>query len=148
MSNPQAAPTEALYAKGYNRKTTTDPDGVTTHRSFEFNGSRYHYDRTLCPAGFSQYDTDEDAWYFGVWVHINARIIVTYAEGDVTEEHCGTEANLLKRLASMREFYGAPPRVARVVEQDGTVVDIFTGRPGDELLQAAGLLPTPSEGKQ
>ena len=33
---------------------------------------RYYYDRTLLAQGWQQYDTEEDAWYFGVWIHTGA----------------------------------------------------------------------------
>ena len=42
---------------------------------------RYYYDRTLLAQGWQQYDTEEDAWYFGVWIHTEKLETFTYAEG-------------------------------------------------------------------
>ncbi|MGL5292390.1 MAG: hypothetical protein ACRC9V_01100, partial [Aeromonas sp.] len=30
---------------------------------------RYYYDHTLLVLGWQQYDTEEDAWYFGIWIN-------------------------------------------------------------------------------
>src|SRR4051794_3689335 len=44
---------------------------------------RYIYDFTLlCPNGWKQYDTKQDAAYFGTWVHIEERKVFSYTEGD------------------------------------------------------------------
>ena len=45
---------------------------------------RYYYDRTLLAQGWQQYDTDEDAWYFGIWIHTEKLETFTYAEGDTS----------------------------------------------------------------
>ena len=42
---------------------------------------RYYYDRTLLAQGWQQYDTEEDAWYFGIWIHTEKLETFTYAEG-------------------------------------------------------------------
>ena len=43
---------------------------------------RYYYDRTLLDQGWQQYDTEEDAWYFGIWINTERLETFTYAEGD------------------------------------------------------------------
>ncbi|MFH7524948.1 hypothetical protein AB2J22_03665 [Aeromonas sp. A5] len=43
---------------------------------------RYYYDRTLLAQGWQQYDTEEGAWYFGIWIHTEKLETFTYAEGD------------------------------------------------------------------
>ena len=60
-------------------------------------------------AGSLEYDTDQDAWYFGVWVHLGDRMVVSYAEGDCTVEVYDTEEEFRVQLAAMSRFYGAPP---------------------------------------
>ena len=79
-------------------------------RSFRM-GSRYEFDGKLTSdQGWVQYDTDQDAWYFGVWVNPTMRCIVSYAEGDVTYVACPTEAIFRKEVDDMNDFYGPPPR--------------------------------------
>lgn len=76
------------------------------HRGFH-HVNRYFFDTRL--AGWKQYDTNQDAWYFGVWVNIPDRMILTYAEGDVTLVTCEDNDHLRRELESMAEFYGPPP---------------------------------------
>ena len=68
------------------------------HRGFIMNGDRYIFDFEYCSkkTGFQQYDTTQDAWYFGTWVNIKELSTVTYAEGDVT-------VKLLKDAQAMKE---------------------------------------------
>jgi len=44
-------------------------------RSFEGDIDRYKFDFGLCSysKGWIQFDTDQDAWYFGVWIHKEKR---------------------------------------------------------------------------
>ena len=48
--------------------------------------ARYAFDFDICPPnqGWAQLDTEQDAWYFGTWADPAHRLIVTYAEGDVS----------------------------------------------------------------
>ena len=48
------------------------------------HADRYKYDLGACTCdnGWTQYDTTQDAHYFGVWVHVEKRQIFTYCEGD------------------------------------------------------------------
>ena len=132
------------YARGVFKTSDLDGRGVLTHRTFEWDSSRAYYDLELLRQGFKQYDPDQDAWYFGVWVHVGNRVVLTYAEGDVTECHCGNLPNLVAMLKDMREFYGPAPRVARCIGDDGKVVDVYTARPGDDLLTEGGADACPS----
>lgn len=93
---------------------------------------RYAYDYKLCTKrkGWKQYDTTEDAWYFGIWVHAERRIIITYAEGDVTIVRCPTEDSYHAELKSMADFYGAPPPAWIVIDSEtGKRTDIYDERP-------------------
>lgn len=62
---------------------------------------RYYYDRTLLAQGWQQYDTEEDAWYFGIWIHTEKLEAFTYTEGDtchVIAPHVETFRNELAWL--------------------------------------------------
>jgi len=72
------------------------------------DADRYLFDLDLCKAedGWEQFDTDQDAGYFGVWVNPRLLEIVTYAEGDVTRVKCPDAAHYNAEIKSMCEFYG------------------------------------------
>ena len=99
--------------------------------SYSFvGGDRYRFDFDVCSAkkGWRQYDTSQDASYFGVWVHLERRQIVTFAEGDVSIVDCKDDAHLTAELDSMADFYGDPPP-AFVVIEDGKRTDVYDPRP-------------------
>jgi len=85
---------------------------------------RYEYDFKRCKSadGWKQYDTQQDASYFGVWVHPERRVIVTFAEGDETTVTCPTQESFEAEIREMNEFYGAPPAFAVSIGLDGSVV--------------------------
>jgi hypothetical protein len=86
------------------------------------HSERYEFDFERCKAsdGWTQYDTDQDAWYFGVWVHEAERLTFTYAEGDITLVECPTEESFRAELADMARCYGPPPPAFRVIGEDFT----------------------------
>jgi len=95
------------------------------------NRDRYAYDLEICPAseGWRQYDTDQDAPYFGVWVHETRREIVTFAEGDEARISCATAESFRAELAAMAAFYGPPPPAFVVLDGDGTRTNVYVPRP-------------------
>jgi hypothetical protein len=109
----------------------TNERGNTITRAFYGERQRYKYDLELCASadGWIQYDTREDAWYFGVWVHPQRRLILTFAEGDETLTECPTEAGYRAELADMAAFYGPPPPFAVALDNDGTVTHYVAERP-------------------
>jgi hypothetical protein len=93
---------------------------------------RYEFDFERCTPekGWKQYDTREDAWYFGVWVHLKRHFIVTYAEGDLSVVKCPTEESYHAELKSMAEFYGFPPPAFKTIDYpSGQVTEFFDERP-------------------
>lgn len=69
---------------------------------------RYVYDFKICtPAkGWEQYDTDQDAHYFGVWVNKARRQVFTYCEGDLVCVTCPTVESFNAEIAYMNAYYG------------------------------------------
>ena len=55
---------------------------------------------------WQQYDTDQDAAYFGVWVNPFALRTLTYAEGDWTLVSCLDNQRYNLEIESMNTFYG------------------------------------------
>jgi hypothetical protein len=93
---------------------------------------RYEFDFERCTSkkGWKQYDTREDAWYFGVWVHEKRRLILTYAEGDITIVRCKTEASYHAELRHMADFYGPPPPAFKTIDYpSGEMTEFYDTRP-------------------
>jgi hypothetical protein len=103
-------------------------------RSAHIGGDRYQFDFNICAIkdGWSQYDTNQDAWYFGVWVHVEGRITVTFAEGDFTLVECPTKNSFKAELADAAAFYGDPPPAFRCIDDDGSVTHFYDTRPTGE----------------
>lgn len=92
--------------------------------------SRYGYDGALLPRGWKQYDTREDAWYFGVWVNSEENSIFCYAEGDRAFTQCENKEEFKAELARMAEFYGDPPPAFSVIDLEaGTYQEVYDVRP-------------------
>ncbi len=109
----------------------TNQRGNTIHRSFH-STDRYRFDFQLCTKakGWRQYDTNQDAWYFGVWVQPEKRKILSYAEGDISVVRCPTEESYHAELKSMAEFYGPPPPAFTVIDfPSGNITKIYDKRP-------------------
>ena len=115
------------------RGTRVNGLGNTIADSFHMNRERYYYDERLTPSkGWKQYDTDQDAWYFGVWVNVERREIVTYAEGDESLTTCPTLESFKAELDAMGECYGDPPPMAVGIDADGSVTKFYDTRPTAE----------------
>lgn len=99
--------------------------------TFHLYRTRYTYDFQLCRHrdGWVQFDTDQDASYFGIWVHPGCREIVTFAEGDETREFCESDTEYRAKLASMVEFYGVQPPAFKAIDLDGNVTEHYVPRP-------------------
>lgn len=89
--------------------------------------SRYAFDYDL-DKGWKQYDTDQDASYFGIWVNIAKRKTLTYAEGDLILVTCESDEHLKSELKAMEEFHGEPPPAFVAIGNDG-VTNYYDNRP-------------------
>jgi hypothetical protein len=103
--------------------------GNTVETDFFMYRERYHYDEKL-GADWAQYDTDQDASYFGVWVNATTRQVMTWAEGDESLTTCPTVESFQAELDSMAECYGPAPAAIRALGFDGSKTEIFDERPG------------------
>jgi hypothetical protein len=56
--------------------------------------------------GWEQFDTDQDAHYFGVWVNPKLLLTLTYAEGDWALVECADTAHYNAEIQSAIDFYG------------------------------------------
>lgn len=79
--------------------------GDRTIYRLSFGENRYTFDNALCSAGWEQFDTSQDAWYFGVWVNPQTFMVMTYAEGDLSLVTCDTRQAYNAEIERMCEFY-------------------------------------------
>jgi hypothetical protein len=107
--------------------------GSKVTRDF-YSRNRYYYDSRLTSEdGWEQYDTDQDAWYFGVWVNLRERKTFSYVEGDLILVESPTQEIFIAELKQMAEFY-EPARAFSTIDEDGTVTRHYCSRPGDDLI--------------
>ncbi len=99
--------------------------------------SRYYYDWEALP-GWRQYDTTQDAAYFGVWVDVPGRRTFTYCEGDRALVICPTVESFKLELADMERCYGAAPASVRCYGDDGSQALLYDARPSGDHDQVFG----------
>lgn len=92
-----------------------DGDKIS-YEFFSLTGERYPMDSSgLLSEGWYQYDTSQDAWYFGCWVNPELLAVLTYAEGDITWLQCPDADAYQGQLKAMGEFY----ENGRIDDSDG-----------------------------
>ncbi len=117
--------------------TDTNGHGNAVERASWPGGERYAFDFERCTKakGWTQYDTRQDAWYFGVWVNLEQRQIFTYCEGDLSLVTCPDDDHLRAELADAARCYGDPPPAFATYsfpDDDGVVTrtEHYDRRPG------------------
>ena len=92
--------------------------------------NRYVFDFRYCTSqdGWRQFDTDQDASYFGIWIHDTRRTIVTYAEGDLTVTECLDHEHFVTELEGLHDFYGAAPPAFLVIDDQGQLTEVYDER--------------------
>ena len=70
-------------------------------------GNRYPFDFKLCSGekGWAQFDTTQDASYFGTWTHPVELKTVSFTEGDLCVETWDSEAEYVQALRETVAFY-------------------------------------------
>lgn len=113
------------------KKTFVNEYGNTVDHSFFENRERYHYDFGECSGnGWMQYDTDQDAWYYGVWVNADLMMTLTFAEGDEYRVKCNDIEGYRKEIEHLNVFHGPPPPAYTVIDFDNkTVTKYYEDRP-------------------
>lgn len=107
----------------------TFENGRTFMRDF-VGGNRYAFDTQICPPtqGWVQYDTDQDASYFGKWIHKGRRMMVTFAEGDITIVKCTDDDAYNEQLQRMDEFHGKIPSAVAIDTDTGARTEYYQDR--------------------
>jgi hypothetical protein len=98
-------------------------------REFREGRQRYHYDFNLLEKGWKQFDTDQDASYFGIWHSEDEMRFLTFAEGDETLVICKDAVGYNKELDSMLEFYKPTPFAVSIDLDGGSKTQYYDERP-------------------
>jgi hypothetical protein len=132
-----AAVVNLLRTKG-EKDSKPNPRGNTVYRMF-LPEDRYVIDFAddFAVEGWQQFDTDQDASYFGVWVNKAKRLTLNYTEGDWVLVECPTEESYRAEIVGMCEFYGEG-RIARVIDA-GAPAGFNLGRVTDYVQDRAKL---------
>lgn len=92
---------------------------------FKCNGERYAMDFQECHmrGDWYQFDTDQDASYYGHWCNPVLGLVLSYIEGDIYLIHCKTNAAYRAELDAMEswnaqrmEMTVMDPRIKRLAE--------------------------------
>ena len=70
------------------------------------SADRYLYDFGLCSYenGFSQIDTNQDAWYYGTWANPFKFIIFNYVEGDCYTTICDNAEEFKQAMTELAQW--------------------------------------------
>ena len=111
--------------------TFTNDRGNSVEDLGHHEGDRYDFDFGVCSpkSGWIQYDTDQDASYFGVWVHIDRRQVFTFCEGDTSLVRCENLETFKSELDSLAKFHGEAPPAFRTISIDGELTEHYCNRP-------------------
>lgn len=119
------------------KRARTNSRGNTLRESF-MPSERYVIDFSgLLQEGWRQYDTEQDAHYFGVWVNTTTLEVLTYAEGDWSLLQAKDREAFRAEIKSMADFYGDPPPAFVVIDgETGDTTYVYDKRPtGEEEVQ-------------
>ncbi|MGL5092190.1 MAG: hypothetical protein ACRC8B_14900 [Aeromonas sobria] len=90
---------------------------------------RYYYDRTLLAQGWQQYDTEEDAWYFGIWINTETLETFTYAEGDTNHVIAPNVGAFRSELARLYQYHPQAPAFISIDPEAGVMTRHFEAKP-------------------
>jgi hypothetical protein len=101
--------------------------GNTIHRMF-FPAERYVVDfaSDFCD-GWEQFDTSQDAPYFGVWVNRRELLTLTYCEGDWSLVVCEDVQHYNAEVQDAIDFY-EEGFIAKAIDDDGKMTTYVQDR--------------------
>lgn len=103
--------------------------GNAIYRSFE-NSERYVVDfaTDFTAEGWEQFDTDQDAAYYGFWVNPITRQTLCYCEGDWILVECPTVESYNAEIRAACQFHGAGFILKALDTKTGTVTVVVQDR--------------------
>lgn len=90
---------------------------------------RYYYDRTLLAQSWQQYDTEEGAWYYGIWIHTEKLETFIYAEGDTSHVIAPNVEAFRAELARLYQYHPQAPAFISIDPEAGVVTHHFETKP-------------------
>lgn len=106
---------EAINADGTQRTNDRGQPLWEVHPDAE----RYGVDfaDSFTAEGWEQFDTDQDAWYFGQWVNPKTMTTLCYCEGDWSVVECADKDAYNAEIQSIIDSYGEG-RIALVIDPE------------------------------
>jgi len=88
---------------------------------------RYLFDFNVCrpELGWFQYDTWQDAHYFGMWYHPEMMATFCYCEGDCYFVEAPTVEDFKAEMEDAARVYGNPPPAFRCIDKNGHRSNIY-----------------------
>jgi len=105
---------------------TPNPTGNPTRKIF-FHADRYLFDFNINVGEWEQFDSENDAWYFGVWVNRTRLRILQYVEGDVYFTQCADAEGYDAEIAALCAFHEAAPSMV-VIDDGGKATAYYQNR--------------------
>ena len=85
---------------------TNERGSTVVHRHRDADRYLFDFDDDFRAAGWLQFDTNQDAWYYGVWVNPRLLRTLSYCEGDVYFVVCPDAEHYNAEIKAMCEFHG------------------------------------------
>lgn len=105
----------SLLICSLNERTITQESAFSSYSSKD--ADRYVFDFYFASSeSWQQYDTTEDAWYFGIWVNFQTMQILKYLEGDIHLSTFSCHKFFKKDIEKLNSFYGDPPPTFSMVK--------------------------------
>lgn len=116
-----------IRSRGVKRPTLNERGNQVIHLSA--NTGRYIVDFAddFTGEGWVQFDTDQDAGYFGVWMNPGKLLTMSYAEGDWYLVECPDAAHYDAEVMHACTFYGAG-FIAKTIDAAGDLTTFVQDR--------------------
>ena len=118
------------------------PNGNRLHCLY-WHTERYVVDFASDFGGWEQFDTSQDAWYFGVWVHPKRFMVLTYCEGDWCLAVSDGPAQYNVEIEDCIRFYDAG-EIARTIDTETGATTIYRQDRAKFLLPVEEAQPAPN----
>jgi len=89
---------------------------------------RWDFDQDFRADGWEQFDTDQDAHCFGIWVNRKMLAVFSYAEGDLHLSLAPNKEQFLDEIRSMLNFHGQSPAFVAIDPNAGTITEVYDDR--------------------
>lgn len=130
MTNPQEKIKSIMVDVKHNENETCYTRYGHSIYHYKWDDSRYRYDNLLKKSDWrQQYDTEQDAHYFGIRVNVKLLMVIEYAEWDLyiyMAKDCDAMKAKLEKLA---EQYGEQPPAMVAYDANWNKTELYDERP-------------------